>query len=309
MNTLLFLQKLGVEHDVIPQLIREANLPLSPAWGKWRDVDSPEDVFGIVTVQATVNDKILDYLPNVKVIAVAFTGFDCLDLDACRRRGIAVYNVPGYSTDSVAELTLALTIGLLRDIPAADRQMRCGGWRLGGHGTELAGKTVGILGTGAIGLRVAELFKACRCKLIGWSRTERREFADLGGQYLPLPEVLAGADIVSLHLPLSSQTDGIISADELALMKPGAVLINTARGRLVDKAALLSALEEHRIRAALDVFDEEPLPPDDPIRKLAGALLTPHLAFQTHEALLRRAQITIQNIKSFMDGRDDNRVV
>ncbi|MBU0718304.1 MAG: hydroxyacid dehydrogenase [Planctomycetes bacterium] len=308
MNTLLFLQKLGIEHDVIPQLIREARLPLNPAWGNWRDVDSPEDVFGIVTVQATVNDEILDHFPNVKVIAVAFTGYDCLDLDACRRRGIAAYNVPGYSTDSVAELTLALAISLLRDIPAADRQMRSGGWRLGSHGIELAGKTVGILGTGAIGRRAAELFKACRCKLIGWSRTERKEFADLGGQYLPLPEVLAGADIISLHLPLGPQTEGIISADELALMKPGAVLINTARGKLVDKAALIQALEEQRIRAALDVFDEEPLPPGDPIRKLPGTLLTPHLAFQTREALLRRARITIQNIKSFMDGGDNNRV-
>ena len=121
MSTLLFLQKLGVEDGVIEQLIREADLPLSPAWGKWRDVDSPEDVFGIVTVQATVNDEILDHLPNVKVIAVAFTGFDCLDLDACRRRGIAVYNVPGYSTDSASNFIRASP---LTRLPVESRPMK-----------------------------------------------------------------------------------------------------------------------------------------------------------------------------------------
>jgi phosphoglycerate dehydrogenase-like enzyme len=308
MKHLLFLQKLGVSREVIETLISEAHLPLTPIWTKWREVESPEEVFGIVTVQARVDDEVLDYFPNARVIAVAFTGYDFLDLEACRRRGVAVYNVPAYSTDSVAELTLALAISLLRDIPRGDRQIRAGGWKLSSHGTELAGKTVGILGTGNIGLRVAELFKAFKSRLIGWSRTNCQAFIDLGGAYLSKEAVLSGADIVSIHLPLTPATKGIISRTELGLMKPNACLINTARGPLVDKTALVQAIEDRRIRAALDVFDQEPPPDDDPLPKLAGTILTPHIAFQTHEALHRRARVTIENIKAFLEKRADNRI-
>ena len=308
MRRLLFLQKLGVKREAIENLISEAQLPLTALWAKWREVESPEEVLGIVTVQDKVDDEVLDHFPNARVIAVAFTGYDCLDLDACSRRGVAVYNVPAYSTDSVAELTLALTICLLRDIPRGDQQIRAGGWKLGSHGTELAGKTVGMLGTGSIGQRVAELFKAFKCRLIGWSRTARREFTDLGGAYLSMEEVMSGADVVSIHLPLTPATEGIISDVELGWMKPGACLVNTARGRLVDKAALAQALRGGHIRAALDVFDQEPPADDDPLTGLKGTILTPHIAFQTHEALERRARITIENIKAFMDKREGNRI-
>ena len=309
MQRLLFLQKLGVGTEVLQRLITEAGVPLAPIWEDWRTVEAPEEVLAIVTVQATVDDEILHRFPNVRLIAVAFTGYDCLDLDACRRRGIAVYNVPAYSTDSVAELTLALAICLLRDIPRQDRRIRAGGWKLDGHGSELADKVVGILGTGTIGLRVAELFKACKCGLIAWSRTRRKAFTDLGGTYLSKEAVLSGADIVTLHLPLTPQTVGIVGEGELALMKPEAYLINTARGPVVETAALLRAVREGRIRAALDVFDKEPLPPDDLTASLEGTVLTPHIAFQTHEALHRRAEITVQNIKAFLEKRGDNRVI
>lgn len=309
MQSLLFLQRLGVEPQVIKDLIAEARLPCVPTWEDWRRVESPEEVFGIVTVQASVNAEILERFSNLRVIVVAFTGYDVLDLDACRRRGIAVYNAPGYSTDSVAELTLALSISLLRDIPRLDQGIRRGGWRPSGHGTELAGKVVGILGTGAIGRRVAELFKACRCKLIAWSRTLRTEFTELGGAYVPIDEVFSKADVVSIHVQLNEETRGLVGVRELGLMKPGACLINTARGPVVDHAALVCALEEGRIRAALDVFDEEPPAADDPLRAASYTVLTPHVAFQTHEALYRRARITVQNIRAFLDGSDQHRVV
>ena len=308
MQNLLFLQQLGVERQVIDDLIREAGLSLVPTWENWQGVQDPEGVFGIVTVQAAVGIDILDRFPNVRMIAVAFTGHDCLDLDECRRRGIAVYNVPAYSTDSVAELTLALAICLLRDIPGCDRRIREGVWKVPQWGTELAGKTIGIIGTGAIGLQVARLFEAFKCRLIGWSRSSREEFENLGGRYLSKQEVFANADIVTLHLPLDQETEGIVGEAELGWMKLGACLINTARGRVVDKTALVRALEERRIRAALDVFDQEPIAPDDPLVGTRGSLLTPHIAFKTNEALLRRAQVTIRNIDSFLAGSDTNRI-
>ena len=308
MQTLLFLQKLGVEPQVIKDLVTEAGLPWVPVWEDWQRVEAPEEVCGIVTVQAAVSEEILDCFPNVRVITVAFTGYDVLDLEACRRRNIAVYNVPGYSTDSVAELTLALAINLLREIPRLDHGIREGGWKPADHGTELAGRTVGILGTGAIGLRVAELFTACRCRLIGWSRTPRTEFTDLGGTYVGLDEVFTQADVVSVHVQLNEETRGLVGERQLGLMKPGACLINTARGAVVDQAALTRALEQGRIRAALDVLDEEPPAADDPLRRVEHTVLTPHIAFQTHEALYRRARITVENIRAFLDGSGRNRV-
>jgi D-3-phosphoglycerate dehydrogenase len=208
----------------------------------------------------------------------------------------------------VAELTIALMICLLRDIPRGDRTVRAGGWKLERWGTEMAGKTVGIVGTGAIGLRVAELCGAFKCKLIGWSRTKRQAFTDLGGQYLPRSQVFSQADVVSIHLALNKDTQGIVGTEELGVMKPGACLVNTARGRVVDKTALIIALKEGRIRAALDVFDQEPLPQDDPLLQVDHALLTPHLAFRTNEALHRRAAVTVQNIRAFLDGSDTNRI-
>ncbi len=308
MQSLLFLQSLGVQQRTIEELITEAGLQLVPVWEDWRRVEKPADVFGIVTVRAAVDDEILDRFPNVRMIAVAFTGYDFLDLDACRWRGIAICNVPAYSTDSVAELAIALTICLLRDIPDSDRTIRSGGWKVDHWGTELAGKVVGVIGTGAIGLRVAELFAAFRCRLIGWSRTQRKEFTDIGGTYLSMGQVLSEADVVSIHLQLNRETEGIIGVRELGLMKPGACLINTARARVVDKDALIRALQERRIRAALDVFDREPVAQDDPLVQAGNTLLTPHIAFKTNEALHRRAEITIRNIRAFMDGRDDNRI-
>lgn len=308
MQTLLFLQRLGVERRVIQDLIREAGLSFVPTWEDWRRIRAPGDVFAIITAQTTVGAEILNHLPNVRMIALAFTGYDFLDLAECRRRGIAVYHVPAYSTDSVAELTLAVAICLLRDIPGCDRRIREGIWKLGCWGTELAGKTVGIVGTGVIGLRVARLFEAFKCRLLGWSRSPRKEFEDLGGRYVSKQEVFSAADVVTIHLPLNQETEGVVGETELGLMKPGACLINTARGRVVDKTALVQALAERRIRAALDVFDQEPILPDDPLIQAGDTLLTPHIAFKTNEALLRRVRVTIQNIRGFLDGDETNRI-
>jgi len=309
MQVILFLESLGVDRQVVQRLVADAGLPFTAVWGDRRQIENPDDVVAYVTVRDPIRDEMFDHFPNARVISVAFTGFDTIDLDACRQRGIAVYNVPHYSTDSVAELTIALTICLLRDIPRRDQRLRAGIWKSERWGTELAGKTVGIVGTGAIGLRAAELFKAFRCELLGWSRTERDAFADLGGMYVAWDDLFSRSDVVSLHIPLSFETEHLVGGRELGLMKPGACLINTARGKLVDKAALVHVLGNGHIRAALDVFDQEPIPQDDPLFEPGNTLLTPHIAFKTDEALLRRAQMTVRNIKWFLEGSDENRIV
>lgn len=273
----------------------------------------------VVTVNARVDEQVLRRFPNLRLVATAFTGYDCADLAACKKRGIKVYNVPSYSTDSVAELTIALAVALLRGIPGADKETRDirdereASWKGFGPGIELAGKTVGIIGTGRIGLRAAELFRAFKCPLIAWSRNQREEFSNLDGlirgEYVPKEEVFSRADVVSLHIGLNDETRGFVGKKLLALMKPDACLINTARGPIVDKEVLVEALGEKRIRAAIDVFDQEPLPADDPLLQFPErTILTPHIAYKTREALERRARITIENIRRRFEGDHTNRV-
>jgi D-3-phosphoglycerate dehydrogenase len=245
------------------------------------------------------------------MVSVAFTGFDRVDLDLCRGRGIAVYNVPDYSTDSVAELTLGLALALCRNIPIADSQVRDGHWVMDGPGSELAGKKVGILGTGSIGLRVAELYAAFKCRIVGWSRTRREAFICLGGEYRDsVTDVCSGCDLLSVHLPLNSDTNGIIGSRELTVMPKHAYLINTARAAVVDSIALAEALKAKRIAgAAIDVFDTEPVSPHNPLLKLSTILLTPHIGYFTSEALVRRAEIAVSNIQRFLSGDSLNRVL
>lgn len=191
MQSVLFLQSLGVDRQVIEGLITELGLPFAATWEDWQRIESPADIVAYVTVRDPIGKEMFERFPSARTISVAFTGYDSIDIDACRRRGVAVYNVPYYSTDSVAELTIGLALCLLRDIPARDCRLREGLWKSKQWGTELAGKTVGIVGTGAIGQRVAELFKAFKCRLTGWSRTRRQAFVDLGGAYVAWEKLLS----------------------------------------------------------------------------------------------------------------------
>lgn len=247
----------------------------------------------------------------VKMISVSFTGYDHVDLAACRERGIAVYNTPGYSTDSVAELAVALALSQLRGIPRADPHARAprGKWFAFPDGIELRGKAVGIVGTGATGMAAAKLFAAFGCTLLGYNRTPRPGFVQLGGTYLGLEELLQWSDIVSLHLALDGETRHLIDAARLALLKPSAYLINTARGGLVDSAALSVALNAGKLAGAgLDVFENEPPKADDPLLQAPHTVLTPHLGYKTREALLRKLDVTLQNIVDFEHGIETNRV-
>lgn len=241
----------------------------------------------IVRSETRVTVDLLKRAPQLRVIARAGIGVDTIDVHAATRRGIAVMNAPGANTVSAAEHAMALLLGLVRHIPWAAESMRHGEWdRKKYEGTELRGKTMGIVGLGRIGGHVSQLARAFGMTVVAhdpYLPSERA--AALQVRILPLEQLLQTADVVTLHVALTDQTRHLINAERLALMKPTAVLINTARGELVDEAALVEAVTARRIRgAAVDVFAKEPLPADSPLRGLDRVILTPHLAASTAEA-------------------------
>lgn len=251
--------------------------------------------------------EVMEQYRDLKLLTVAFTGVDHIPLEVCRKNGVTVCNCAGYSTAAVAELVFGMVISLYRRLPSCDAAVRRGGTREGLVGFELYGKTFGVVGTGAIGQRVAAIAKAFGCRVLAYSRTRRPE---TGLAYVSLPELLRESDIVSLHVPLSEETRGMIGKEELAMMKPAALLINTARGPVVDCTALAQALCRGTIAGAgVDVFETEPpLPPEHPLFSAPNLIAAPHVAFATAEALEKRAAIALENIRCWMEGTAQNLV-
>ena len=245
---------------------------------------------------------VLAQCPKLRYLSVAFTGLDHIDLAYCREHGIKVQNAAGYSTTAVSELAVGMMLDLLRNIVTLNEKIRQGGSRGTFLGRELRGKTVGIVGTGAIGTATARLLLAFGAKVIAWSRTERPEVKALGVEYMPLDDLLRQSDIVSLHVPLCDETRGLIGERELALMKPTAMLVNTARGPVCDIAAVGRALIESRIAgAAFDVFEKEPpLPIDHLLLSTNRCLVTPHVAFATEESFAVRADIVFGHVDEWL---------
>ncbi len=241
--------------------------------------------------------------PNLKYISVAFVGIDHVDQAACTARGIHISNAGGYCNDAVAELAIGLTIGVLRNLVNNHNSVQAGGGKLQPRGHELAGRTVGIVGTGAIGCRTAEIFKAFGCPLIGYSRSQSAQAKALGIEYVSLDELMARADVVSVHTPLTGETKGLIGEKEIAQMKPGAVIINTSRGPVIDTDALAKALNEERIYAGIDVYEKDPpLAADHPLVGAKNLLCAPHIGFDTVESIQRRAEMVFENIDQWMKG-------
>jgi D-3-phosphoglycerate dehydrogenase / 2-oxoglutarate reductase len=241
----------------------------------------------LVRSETRVTADLLTRAPHLRVIARAGTGVDNIDVHAATRRGIAVMNAPGANTVSAAEHAMGLLLALVRHIPWAAEAMRRGEWdRKRFEGTELRGKTMGVVGLGRIGGHVAQLARAFGMHVVGhdpFLAPERA--AELQVKLLPLEQVLRQADVVTLHVAHTEQTHHLINAERLKVMKPTAVLVNTARGELVDEAALAEAVRTKGIAgAAIDVFAKEPLPADSPLRQLDRVILTPHLAASTAEA-------------------------
>ena len=241
--------------------------------------------------------------PNIKMLSVAFTGLDHIDLDYCRAKNIEVFNASGYSTVAVSELAIGLMLDVYRKITEMDANTRQLGSRGMFLGRELHGKTVGVVGTGAIGIQTINLLKAFGCKVLAYSRTQRSEVKALGVEYVSLEHLMANSDIVTLHVPATKDTAQMINAEMISLMKPSAILINTARGAVVDNNALAHALKDGKIAGAgIDVYETEPpLPENHPLLSAPNAVLLPHIAYATREAFDIRADIVMNNIHKWLD--------
>lgn len=265
----------------------------------------------LVLANMPLKEEVIKSNDRLKMISVAFTGVDHIDLKACKESHIMVSNAAGYSTSSVAEITYGLIISLLRNIVPLDSATRNGKTKIGFSQTDLNGKTLGVVGTGAIGSKVAEIGLAFGCEVLAYNRSQNKELIDKGIIYTSLENLLKVSDIVTIHLPLTSETRGLIDAEKLKLMKSNALLINTARGPIIDNNALAEALNKGQLGGAgIDVFDmEPPIPLDYPLLKSPNTVLTPHIGFATKEAMKRRAQITFENIIRWLEGNPQNRVI
>ena len=267
-----------------------------------------QDADIIMLANQPLSAEIINACPKLKMLSVAFTGVDHVALDACRARNILVCNAAGYSTNAVAELTFGLAISVIRNIVPCDARCRKAETKDGLVGFELFGKTFGVVGTGAIGARVAKIAAAFGCRVLAYSRTAKQELVDASVQYVSLDELLAQSDFVSLHVPLTDATRGLINADAIAKMKQGAVLLNTARGPVVDSAALAEALNAGKLAGAgIDVFEgEPPIAENHPLCSAKNTVLTPHVAFASREALETRADIVFANIEKWLAGAPQN---
>lgn len=255
-------------------------------------------------------DSVIERCEKIKMLDVAFTGIDHVGQKACKEKGVVICNAAGYSNETVSELAVGMAINLLRKVNAGDKAVREGKTlaSAGLMGTELGTKTVGIIGTGRIGIMTAKLFKAFGCRVLGYSRTKKEEAVQAGIEYTELDELLKISDIVSLHVPSTAETKGFLSRERISLMKQTAILINCARGAVVDNEALAEALNSDKIAgAAIDVFDmEPPIPADYPLLKAKNTLLTPHVAFASKESMIRRAHIVFDNLYAYLEGKPVN---
>ena len=268
-------------------------------------IERGHDADIIAVSNLPMNADVINGCRNLKMLSVAFTGVDHIAMDACKANGVLVSNCAGYSTAAVADLVFGMIIALYRNMIPCNDVVRKEGTKDGLVGFELEGKKFGVIGTGAIGLRTAAIANAFGCQVLAYSRTKK----DIPGiTYVDMDTLLSSCDIVSLHTPLNSDTRGLIGKEELAKMKPSAILINTSRGPVVDSAALADALNNGRLAGAgIDVFETEPpIAKDHPLLTAKNVIATPHVAFATKEALEKRAVIVFDNVDKWLKGTPQN---
>ena len=254
----------------------------------------------IIESNIPLRKDFLDACPNLKMLSIAFTGLDHIDMEECQRRGIVVKNAAGYSTEAVAELAIALMIDLYRKVLENDAITRQCNRKGIMPGLEIKGKTLGIIGMGNIGQRVAKLANAFGCKVLAWNRTPKQIE---GVTFVDKETLMKESDIITLHIALNNVTRDFITVKEFALMKPNALLINTARGPVVNEQALAEALKQGKIAgAATDVYGKEPpLSQDNPLLGVPNLIMLPHIGFATEEAFILRLGIVVENVKKFVD--------
>ena len=301
---IVFLEPLGLTVDAIEAAcaaLKAAGheIVVYPDRNPAENIKRAEGAEIVVESNMPLRKDFLDACPNLKMLSIAFTGLDHIDMAECARRGIKVMNAAGYSTEAVAEETICMMIGLYRHVIENDRITRsCTGPSIA-PGREIAGKTVGIIGMGAIGQRTAALAKAFGCNVVAWNRTPKH--VD-GVRFVDKSTLLKESDIVALHIALNDETRNFLTKSDFQMMKPSAVLVNAARGPVVNGADLAEALKNGTIAgAALDVYDgEPPLKSDNPLLSAPNTMLLPHIGFATKEAFEARLKIVIDNIERFV---------
>jgi D-3-phosphoglycerate dehydrogenase len=265
---------------------------------------------GLILSNGYVTKKVINNAVKLKIIAKHGVGVNEIDLDAAAERGIFVTNAPGCNDSAVADLTFGLMLAACRQIPLADKATRNGEWpRFLGY--EVQGKTLGVIGLGSIGKGVARRSQGFMMKLLGYDVFQDTQFAEeVGLKYVQLEELLSTADFITVHVPLMESTRNLIGTREFSLMKPSAFLINTARGTIVDEAALYDALANKRIAgAATDVYAVEPAGTDNPLFKLSNLVLTPHLGAYTYEAIHAVGTVIVENILAVIRGKEPGHIV
>lgn len=310
---IVLLESLGVKDEVLEGYAQNLKAEGHEFQAYGRDMDTAvqieraKDADVIMIANMPLKGEVIRACKNLKFIDVAFTGVDHVDLEAAKENGVAVSNASGYSNESVAELVIGMTLSLLRNVPQVDARCREGKTKDGLVGRELAGKTVGIIGTGAIGSRVAELYHAFGCKILAYDLYPKKDAPEYL-HYVEMEELLAGSDIVTLHCPLTPESTGLINQETIGKMKKGAVLINASRGPVVDSEALAKALHEGTIGGAgIDVFETEPpLNTDHPLLHTPNTIVTPHIAFASEESMELRAKIVFESLELWMDGKQRN---
>jgi len=291
--------------EVLGKLTVHDRTPLDQIVGRAKDADI------ILTNKCPLNAETLAQLPNLKFIAVLATGYNIIDTAHCSENGIPVSNVPIYSTDAVAEFVFSLILDFFKRPALHSTLSHEGAWESSKdfcfwenpHFNELAGKTFGVIGFGRIGQRAAELGAAFKMNILGHSRSRSAD-TSFPFEWASIDEILEKSDVISLHCPLTPETQGMIDEAALGKMKPTAFLVNTARGPLIDEQALADALNSGKIAgAACDVVSAEPILPGNPLLRAKNLILTPHIAWAAIEARQRLMAITAENIRAFQAGK------
>jgi len=265
------------------------------------------DIVLNIRTTSVFSRNVLKNCPRLKLISIYGVGYDNIDMRAASELDITITNTPGYSAVAVSEMSLSLMLAVARRIVQNDRNIRAGGWARG-YSSQLSGKTLGVIGTGNVGQRMVQLGKAIGMKIIAWTLNPSPErAAQYGVEFVTLDELMRQSDAVSIHVLGLPQTNNLIGKRELMLMKPTAILINTARGSIVNEPALVEALQNGVIAGAgLDVFANEPLPPDHPLRSIDNVVLSPHTAAMVPEATLAGLAMAVDNVINFLQGHVTN---
>ena len=268
----------------------------------------------VIVDKTNITEEVLQACPNIKFIGVLATGYNIVDTEAAARRGIPVANVPNYSTDIVAQATIALILEIVNKVGIHNESVHRGDWCHSkyfcytlGQVHELKGKTIGIIGFGNIGRAVGRIAEAFGMKVLAYSRTKHPEYESENCRYTDLDTLLKNSDIVSVHCPLFPETKEIINRSSIAKMKDGAILINTSRGPCIAEQDVADALKSGKLLAAgLDVMSEEPMKSDNPLLTAPNCIITPHIAWASEEAIQRIRDITYENVRAFLNGESKN---